>query len=40
MPAVGAPKEGYPMWHFLLDVLASFVAGLLVAVVVHKLNLK
>lgn len=32
-------KEGTPMRHFLRDVLAMLLAGLLVAVAVHMLNL-
>ena len=34
-----SPKGGLPMLHFLRDVLAAFVAGVLVAVVAHLMGI-
>ena len=33
------PKGGYPMKHFLRDVLAAWLAAVLAAVAVHFMNL-
>ena len=40
LPAWGRlPKGGYPMRHFLRDVLAAWLAAVLAAVAVHFMNL-